>query len=231
MSKRKRSWILEDPFGVLERAGAIPPRRGTGTSPSDPIFGGQPPMPQGPFTADVGPAASSGLSPASGSGTAGIGNLLPWLYPTADFKNVDKFGAVALPAIGTWADILVFNTEQGRCLKLTQLGIDFVPNAGAAYTQGVVPAQLKFFIGVNGSPATPTRPGKPFADYSPPNFLFLPGAVSAPTPINGVMVRERDEVHVSVFNVNIVVSTQSLAARVLAYSFSKKYWSKLMGPQ
>lgn len=178
----------------------------------------------------VGGAASGATAGTeSGSGTAGIGNLLPWLYPTADFKNFDKFGAVALPAVSAWSDILVFSVEPGRAGKITQIGIDFVANGGAVYTQGLATAQLRFFIGVNGSPAIAGRPGKPFPDYA--NFLFLPGAVSAPTPINGLMLRERDEVHVAVFNVNVVVTTQSLAARLVGYSFSKKYWSKLMGPQ
>jgi hypothetical protein len=173
--------------------------------------------------------ADSSTAGQTGSGTAGIGNLLPWLYPTADFKNFDKFGAVTLPPIGFWADIAVFSIEQGRAGKITQLGIDFVASGGAAYTQGAIPSQLKFFIGVNGSPAVTGRPGKPFPDYG--SFLFLPGAVSAPTPINGLMLRERDEVHIAVFNINIVLTTQTLAARALGYTFSKKYWSRLMGPQ
>lgn len=224
-----RRWMEKDPFfGALDRAGlrcltcggSFGGGTGTGTGTGGGVGGG----------AAAGAASPASLSPEStGSGTAGIGNLLPWLYPTADFKNVDKFGAVAIPAIGAWSDILVYSGEPGRCQKITQLGIDYVQNGGAVYVQGVVPAQLLFFIGVNGSPAIAGRPGRPFADYS--KFAFLPGAVSAPTPINGLMLRERDELHVAVFNVSLAVTTQSLAARVLAYSFSKKYWSKLMGPQ
>lgn len=226
-----RAWAKRHGLGeVQDCAGIVFPRGGTGTGTGSGSYnygGGS-----APGGADVIAGAAVGQAQQqSGAGTAGIGNLLPWLYPTADFKNFDKFGAVALPPVGTWADILVFSVEQGRAGKITQIGIDFVQNGGAAYTQGLAVAQLKFFLGVNGSPATPNRPGKPFADYTPNNFLFLPGAVSAPTPINGLMLRERDEVHVAVFNVNIVVTTQSLAARVLGYSFSKKYWSKLMGPQ
>jgi len=226
-----RQWIEKDPFfGALERANILPPRPamgggGTGTGGGSGGGGG---------TAGGGsvPTAATAAPEATGAGTAGIGNLLPWLYPTADFKNVDKFGAVALPAIGAWADILVYSVEQGRCQKITQLGIDFVQNGGTAYVQGTVPPQLRFFIGVNGSPAIAGRPGRPFADYSGPNFAFLPGAVSAPTPVNGLMLRERDELHIAVFNVSVVVTgKESLAARALAYSFSKKYWSKLMGTQ
>lgn len=237
MSSRKRfreecrEWRRRfDPLNGLDCANLVPPRGGTGTGSGYSGEGGS--VPGSPPTSFFGSGGTAGdLSPQSGAGTAGIGNMLPWLYPTADFRNVDKFGAVALPATNNWADILVFNVEPGRCLKITQLGIDFVANGGTAYVQGTATPQLKFFLGVDGSPAIPGRPGKPFPDYSPPNFLFLPGAVSAPTPINGLMVRERQEVHVAVFNVSIGPSTQSLAARVIAYSFSKKYWSKLMGPQ
>jgi len=225
MSRRKQN--LVEIFGVQDVAnyipGQFPGHGGTGTGTGSGGGGGGSGAGAG---ADV-----STASTATGAGTAGIGNLLPWLYPTADFKNVDKFGAVLLPAVGAWSDILVASVEQGRCVKLTQLGIDFVANGGAAFLQGAVPAQLKFFIGVNGSPAIAGRPGKAFPDYSPNIFQYLPGAVSAPTPINGLMLRERDELHVAVFNVSVVVTTQSLAARVLGYSFSKKYWSKLMGPQ
>jgi hypothetical protein len=186
-----------------------------------------------------GSASATDSSTGTGSGSAGIGNLLPWLYPTADFKNFDKgpflatsgssSGAVALPAVGSWADILIFSLEPGRAGKITQLGIDFIVNGGAVFTQGIVPAQMRFFIGVNGSPAIAGRPGKPFPDYA--SFSFLPGAVSAPTPINGLMLRERDEVHIAVQNLSVVVTTQFLAARALGYSFSKKYWSRRMGPQ
>src|SRR5207302_1700004 len=136
-------------------AAIFPPRGGVGTGTGG---GGLPSSGVGTSGADV------GLSKATGAGTAGIGNLLPWLYPPADYKNFDKYGAVALPAIGTWADILVFSVEQGRAGKITQFGIDFVANGGAAYTQGLVTAQLKFFLGVNGSPAIANRPGKPFID-------------------------------------------------------------------
>jgi hypothetical protein len=226
-----REWIRRHNLTEVIDCANILPRGGTGTGSG---FGGTPaPAQSGSdiFGAAGGSVAGSQLSTQTGAGTAGIGNLLPWLYPTADYRNFDKFKAIALPAIGSWNDILVFSVEQGRCGKITQLGIDFVANGGAVYTQGILPAPLTFFIGVQGSPAIPGKPGKPFADYSPPNFQFLPGAVSAPTPINGLMLRERDEVHVAVLNNNIVVTSQFVSARVVGYSFSKKYWSKLSGVQ
>jgi hypothetical protein len=155
-----------------------------------------------------------------------VGNLLPWLYPTADFKNFDKYGAVALPANDgvTLATILKFTVPNGRMAKITQIGIDFVANGGAAYTQGLVVAQLIFSLQADG---------KPFSDYE--QFPFLPGAVSAPTPINGLMLREGQVITLTVKNSNgaagIVVTTQSLAARILGYTFSKKLWPRIMGLQ
>jgi hypothetical protein len=185
-------------------------------------------MPRG-FNVRGKPGTGTGVSGESGppptqpgAGTAGVGNLLPWLYPTADFVNFDKFGAVALPAAGgAAATILKFRVDNGRMGKITQMGIDFVANGGAAYVQGIVPPQLTFSIQADGKTS--------FRDYE--QFFFLQGAVSAPTPINGLMLRERDEVHIAVFNVSLTVSTQFVTARALGYSFSKKYWSRLMGPQ
>jgi hypothetical protein len=184
-------------------------------------------VPSGGKTGITAGAAAAGRETPSGAGTAGVGNLLPWLYPTADFVNFDKFGVVALPANdgATVATILKFRVDNGRMAKITQVGIDFVPNGGAVYTQGLVTAQLKFSIQADGKTS--------FRDYE--QFFFLPGAVSAPTPINGLMLREGQVITITVVNSNaaagIAVTTQSLAARVLGYTFSKKLWPKIMGLQ
>jgi hypothetical protein len=170
--------------------------------------------------AAAGPASPS---TSAGSGTAGVGNMLPWLYPTADFRNFDKFGSVALPAIGATAIILKFTVDNGRNGKATQLGIDYVFVTGsAAYLQGSLPAPLTFSIQANG---------KPFKDYE--QFQFSPGAVSAPTPINGLMLKENDVITILVTNNTIVVTagTQWLAARMLGYNFSKNLMPKILGLQ
>jgi hypothetical protein len=168
-----------------------------------------------------GTGAVAGTETAAGSGTAGVGNALPWLYPTADFRNFDKFGAIALPAIGAgFTSVLSFVVDNGRNGKITQIGIDFVQNGGAAWTQGTAVATLLFRITTNG---------KPFKDYE--SFAFSPGAVSAPTPINGLMLKENDTIQVWVSNISIVVSTQSIAARLLGYNFSKNLMPKILGLQ
>lgn len=221
---RSHRRLTVDPlFGVCEIANLRPANidTGTGTSPSGSTGGA---------------GGSAGLagqaSSAAGAGTAGVGNILPWLYPTADFRNFDKgpsptgnngnpTGVVALPAIGATSTILQFRIDNGRAGKITQMGIDYVANGGAAYTQGILPAQLTFSLSADGKTI--------FRDYD--QFQFLLGAVSAPTPINGLMLREGQVIALTVKNVSIVVTTQFLAARLLGYTFGEKFWSKLMGAQ
>jgi len=185
-------------------------------------------------------APTSTVASSAGGGAArqgsAAGNLMPWLFPTADFLNFDKgpsagftgqvgatsgFGAVALPAIGASATILSFRIPQGRNAKITALGIDYVQNGGAAFTQGTLPAPLTFAIGVAGS--------QMFADYE--SFNFSPGAVSSPIPISGLMAKENQTVFVRVTNNNIVVTTQFIAARVQGYSYSKNLEPTLLSYQ
>lgn len=210
-----RSWVRRHFFGVDPCANYVPPRN-------------TPYNPPPPITTQLdtgGAAAATSSTGTAGAGTAGVGNLLPWLYPTADFVNFDKFGAVALPAAGgAAATILKFRVDNGRMAKITQVGIDFVSNGGAVYSQGILPPQLIFSIQADGKTS--------FRDYE--QFFFLPGAVSAPTPINGLMLREGQLITVLVTNPGaggIIATTQFLSARVLGYTFSKKLWPKIMGLQ
>lgn len=182
-----------------------------------------------------GTGAAPGSEAGIGGGTAGVGNILPWLYPTADFKNFDKgpgngdpiggnpSGSVALPAIGATSVILQFTVPNGRAGKITQMGIDFVISGSpATYIQGMLPAPLTFSLKTNN---------KPFQDYG--SFQYSPGAVSAPTPINGVMLFENNVITLSVTNNTIVVTAneQWLAARIIGYYFSKNLLPKIMGMQ
>jgi hypothetical protein len=180
-----------------------------------------------------GSGASAGAVPtaaSSGAGTVGLANA-PHLYPTPDFRNFDKgpnsvTGVVALPAIGATATILTWVVDNGRNGKITQLGIDYVivPGSGAAvFTQGLSPAQLIFSITSNGKTI--------FKDYE--QFSFSPGAVSAPTPINGLMLKENNVIAITVKNVSIVVSAgnQFLSARAVGYTFSKNLMPPILGLQ
>jgi hypothetical protein len=140
-------------------------------------------------------------------------NRTPWLYQTSDFINFDKYGAVALPAIGTQATVLSFTVPNGRNGRITALGIDFTANGGAAFTQNVLPAQLTFSIQADQTASI-------FADYGA--FNYLPGAVSLPVSIAGLMIKEGQIITVMVINNTIVATTQFLGARLLGYYYPKK---------
>jgi hypothetical protein len=151
------------------------------------------------------------------------GNQFPWLYPTSDFQHFDKYSTVALPAIaGTPAGFtsitqganqnfnLPFTVPAGYNGFIKTVGIDFVANGGAAWTQGVIPQQLAFRILVNGVPAT---------DYG--NFAFSPGTVPSPTALAGVPIKEKNVVEVDVWNLAIAVTTQFVEARLQGYFYGK----------
>jgi len=175
-------------------------------------------------------AASTGSSAASG-GAAGIGNLLPWLYPTADFLNFDKGpkfpmveggGVIPMPAIGNTDIVLQFTVPQGRNGKITQLGIDVIQtvNTDPAFFPNT--GQLQFSISTDAK-------GYKFQDYEA--FTFLPGAVAAPTPINGLMIKENQTIRVSVTNLSLLPGTNFCAARLLGYFYSKNLEPMIQGYQ
>lgn len=141
------------------------------------------------------------------------GNKTPWLLPTSDFLNLDKYGAVLLPAIGASATILTFTVAQGRNCRVNQLGIDFTANGGAAFVQNFLPFQLQFSIVTD-------NPLQPLPDYG--SFNYLPGAVSLPVPIAGLMLKEGQVVNVLVKNLTLAVTAQTLGARLLGYLYPKK---------
>jgi hypothetical protein len=210
----------------------IPQPPGGGTSPGSGLRRSQTEG-GGAIIANAGTGATAGAQTGSAAagGAAGIGNLLPWLYPTADFLNFDKGprppiasgnGVIPMPAIGNTDIVLQFTVPQGRNGKITQLGIDviqavntdpaFIPNTG----------MLQFSIYTDAK-------GYKFQDYE--NFFFLPGAVAAPTPINGLMIKENQTIYVSVKNLSLQPGTNYCAARLLGYYYSKSLEPKIQGYQ
>lgn len=154
------------------------------------------------------------------------GNLFPWLFPTADFRNFDKFGSVALPAATTATIIgdgniangnsMPWNVPKGYNGFIRALGIEFVPNASAnLWTPGVLPQQLGFTILVNNKPAY---------DYG--NVAYSPGLVDAPTPIFGIPIKEGNLVEVRVTNYTITADTQFVMARLLGFYYGKQFEPK-----
>lgn len=154
------------------------------------------------------------------------GDLFPWLFPTADFRNFDKFGAVALPAMGTSVVIgdgnlangnsMPWNVPKGYNGFIRALAIEFVPNASSnLWTPGVVPPKLAFSIVVNNKPAY---------DYG--NVVYSPGLIVAPTPIFGIPIKEGNLVEVSVSNLTLTADTQFVMCRLLGFYYGKQFEPK-----
>lgn len=176
--------------------------------------------------AAAGSSSSQQPSAAQIKALAGVFyNLAPWLIQPSDFVNLDvgpspSTGAVALPAVSAQAVILTYTVPNGRYGKITGLGIDFIANGGAAYTPGALPAELTFSMAIDGRVVNGYQ-----------NFQYLPGSVISPTYIAGIMLKENQVVTISVFNIGIAVTTQSVAARIIGYLYSKKLHSVLSGFQ
>lgn len=175
--------------------------------------------------------ATTGASAGAESGAGGGSDVLnraTWLWPSSDFVNFDvgpnsNTGVVALPAIGDTAVILSYSVPNGKYGKIISLGIDFVANGAASgddFVQGVLPPDLTFSIQIDG------RPVKSYEQFN-----FLPGAVSSPTPISGIMLKQGQTVTILVTNNTLGVSTQFLAARIQGYLFSKNLQVKQQGYQ
>ena len=191
--------------------------------------------PSGPGLPEATTAAASSSS-AGGGGSAGGGsgsayNQATWLFPSSDFTNRDvgptqgvggdgATGAVALPIIGDTATILTYTVPKGRYGRITALGIDVQANSGAAFLQGVLPPELTFSIQIDG------RPVKGYEQFN-----YLPGTVTTPTPIAGIMLKENQVVTILVTNNTLVHSTQFVAARIQGYLFSKNLQAKHQGYQ
>lgn len=180
------------------------------------------------------PSGGGGSAPGSGAAAAGVSaaaggggthyNQAVWLFPPADYLNLDvgpnpTTGAVALPAVGATSTILKYTVPNGRAAKIGAIGIDFILNAAAGtFTQGILPAQLLFSILIDNKPA----PGFE-------QFNFLPGAVSSPTGTAGFFLKENQALTITVKNISIAVTTQFLAARIQGYLIPMKKYQKLLG--
>jgi len=188
-----------------------------------------------PFGASSGGAGGSASTPeAVGTVTPGgpsFGNAYPWLYPTSDFFNFDKYGTVALGAAaavtsigGTLANNVITNNAasnlpwfvpQGYNGYIKTLALDFVANGGAAWTQGVLPPELQFALFVNNQPVF---------DYGA--FFYSPGLVIAPTPIAGVPIKQQNLVQMFVTNLTLANTTQFVEARLQGYYYGTQFQPK-----
>jgi hypothetical protein len=162
----------------------------------------------------AGSSAGSG-APSGAGGGQNVYNLAPWLILPSDFLDIDKYGAVALPAIGATGQILQFKIPSGRQAKITGIGMDFQANGATGtglYSQDVLPFQLEFTL-------TTDAIGTGFGDFS--LFNYMPGSVSDPMGIAGLMCQEGQTITLSVENVSVVLAapTQFIGAHIQGYSF------------
>ena len=175
-----------------------------------------------PSTVSGSGAAAAASAAAAGGGTNY--NQAVWLFPSADYLNLDvgpnpTTGAVALPAVAATSTILKYTVPNGRAAKIGAIGIDFILNGAAGtFTQGILPAQLLFSILIDNKPA----PGFE-------QFNFLPGAVSSPVGTAGFFLKENQVLTITVKNVSIAVTTQFLAARIQGYLIPMKKYQKILG--
>lgn len=187
-----------------------------------------------PFGSSSGGAGGNVNTPETG-GVSGngrsFGNSYPWLYPTGDFQNFDKYGTVALPAAaaqasigGTISNNAITNNAASNMPWyvparfngfIKTIALDFVANGGAAWTQGVLPPGLTFALFVNQAPVF---------DYG--SFAFSPGLVVAPSPIAGIHILEQNLVQMFVTNLTLANTTQFVEARVQGYYYGKQFWPK-----
>jgi hypothetical protein len=187
-----------------------------------------------PFGSTSGGAGGNAITPetAGGPPSTGLsfGDSYPWLYPTSDFQNFDKYGTVLLPATGTANAVYVGGTVSGATGAITlnaasnlpfyvpigyngfikTLALDFVANGGAAWTQGVLPPALQFALQVNFQPVV---------DYGA--FFFSPGTVIAPSPIAGVPIKEQNLVALILTNLTLANTTQYVEGRLQGYFYGK----------
>jgi len=187
-----------------------------------------------PFGASSGGAGGNVNTPEAVGSEApkkSFGNSYPWLYPTSDFQNFDKYGTLALPAAGTLT--LIGGTITNNAITtnaasnmpwivptgfngfIKTIALDFVANGGAAWTQGVLPPGLEFSLQVNNFPAF---------DYG--MFFYSPGLIIAPTPIAGVPIKEQNLVAMYCENLTIAVTTQFVEARLQGYYYGKEFEPK-----
>jgi hypothetical protein len=188
-----------------------------------------------------GAAGASGGGAGAGGGSAGgaggsgpnpgsIYNQAAWLLQPSSFLDIDKFGVVALPAIGATAKIVwdgsQFKIPSGRHAKITGIGLEFQPNGATAadeiFQQDVFPFQLEFSL-------TTDAVGTAFGDFA--LFHYLPGSVSDPMGLAGLMVKESQTITLTVKNVSVVVANQFIGAHIQGYSYPKNLEPKNMGYQ
>ena len=138
-------------------------------------------------------------------------NGLPvWLYPPAQWENVDQLNYVALPAIGADATIIQFQVPMGRNGVIQKIANNFV---GGGWTEGS--GQMVWRIEVDGA----TPPGA----NSYQRILASLGSPANPVGISGFRIFENQVVRLIVNNVSIAVAGQLVGGRLVGYLYPREY--------
>ena len=154
------------------------------------------------------------------------GNIFPWLYPPVDSIELNKFGAVALPAVAGSATVLQFTVPRGRNCRIVRFGIDVTASGGAApFVVGIVPATLIFNFYRDASQGLT---GNLFPDFE--SFSFLPGSTILPVDLGmGLFAAENQVVTLIVNNISLTKTTQTVCARAVGYFYPKNREPKESG--
>jgi hypothetical protein len=141
--------------------------------------------------------------------------LPPWIYPPANFENVDRVNYALVPAIGSQVAIISYVVPAGRNGIINKVACNFV---GGGWVEGT--GDVIWRILVDGTPP----PGA--TDYD--NILASLGSPAAPTGIAGFRVFENQILSLVLFNNpagpngGVVVAGQRCGGRLIGYNYPRE---------
>jgi hypothetical protein len=132
-----------------------------------------------------------------------------WVYPPAQWENLDQINYVALPAIGAEANVIQFQVPPGRNGVINKVANNFVGGGWQEGSGGVL-----WRIQVDGAP--------PAGATSYDAILASLGSPANPVSIAGFRIFENQVLTLVVRNVNIVVAGQLSGGRLLGYLYPRE---------
>lgn len=141
-------------------------------------------------------------------------DLPPHLYPPRNWENIDKFGYVLLPAIGSSATIISYVVPIGRNGVINKVANNFVGGGWIAGTGDIV-----WSILIDGAPP----PGA--TSYN--NITDSLGSQAQPVGISGFRIFENQVLSVTVLNNpagangGVIVSGQRAGARLMGHLYPR----------
>ena len=140
--------------------------------------------------------------------------LPPHLYPPRNWENLDKFGYVTVPAIGSTATIFSFIVPTGRNGVINKVANNFI---GGGFFAGSGDIVWRILVDGAGPPGA--------SDYQ--FIVDSLGSQAAPVAIAGFRIFENQNVSVVAFNNpggangGIIVSGQLAGARLMGHLFPR----------